>query len=406
MTPFSPFSDFIYRRLKKKSQHGISTFCYKIGVASTAIGLAFTICAALIMTGFHSNIESRITDLVGDISIVTNDIYTEQEPLNLESLNFIKSDFQNNIDEIKAVAFKIVLLQNKDEFEGITLYGLDNTANQKNIEQYLCKGRLPILNRSNHENEITISEMLAKKLNLEIGDSIILSVLQNPPLYRNVTVCGIFNSNFPDFDEKFAFCDIRFIQKLNKWSPTIANELTIFLKSKKHTLEVTQNLNSIIKPSFKALSIQDKYPDILQWISILYKNTFIFIILLLIMVNTNLAAIIATQLMDRLYMIGILKAMGTSAKQLIQIFAKYNLQMIGKGILYGNILGLSICGIQHYAKVIKLNSSVYYIDYLPVNWNWSLIGLINFTVIITSLIVLTLTQMIILQAKTILEKRE
>lgn len=406
MIPFSPFSDFIYRRLKKNSQQGISTFCYKIGVASTAIGLALTICAALIMTGFHSNIENRITDLVGNISIVTNDLYAEQQPLNLESLTSIKSDFQKNNDEVKAVAFKIVLLQNNDEFEGITLYGLDNTTNQKNIEQYIYKGRLPILNDNKHRNEITISEILAKKLNLQIGDSIILSVLQNPPLYRNVNVCGIFNSHFPDFDEKFAFCDIRFIQKLNKWSPTTANELTVFLESKKHTLKITQNINSIINPTFKALSIQDKYPDILQWISILYKNTFIFIILLLIMVNTNLTAIIATQLMDRLYMIGILKALGTSSKQLIQIFAKYNLKMIGKGILYGNLLGLSICSIQHYTKIFKLNSSVYYIDHLPINWNWSLIGLINLTIIITSLIVLISTQIIILRAKTIVEKRE
>lgn len=375
---------------------------YKLGVASITISTAFAIISSLVITGFHKSIETRIGNLLGSINIASN--YSNKEHFDIRPLKSLKSTMPDDVIELKAVIHKHVLLQSEKELEGVTLYGLDNTVSHKNIEVYVTDGRLPNLKEQELDNEIAISQGLANKFNITVGSKLLMCALNNNAIYRKLVVVGIYNTHLPDFDNKFAFCGMRFAQKLNGWDSNTADSISCFLKKPRNNAKVAKYINTILKSSIlHAKCIEEEYYDIFEWISVLYKNTIIFIVLLLIIVNTNLAAIIAMQVIDRLYMVRVLKSLGARAKQLIEIFIINNLSMVGKGVLYGNIIGISMCAVQSFTKGIKLNSSVHYIDHVPIDWQWSIIVAINLGTLVTTLAILILTNRIVYSKKVISE---
>ena len=94
-------------------------------------------------------------------------------------------------------------------------------------------------------------------------------------------------------------------------------------------------------------------------------------------------------------MIGILKAIGTSNKSITQLFIYNASYIIINGLIWGNILGLGICVIQHFTGFIKMNQENYYLSEAPVNFDiWSIL-LINIgTLAICTIIMLLPTRLI------------
>jgi lipoprotein-releasing system permease protein len=399
---FSTFSIFISNRLNTSSKQGISTIGYKLGLLSITISTAFAIVSSLVIIGFHRSIETRISSLMGSINIVSQE--TDQESFDRRKLDFLQSSIPDDILSIKAVVHKHVLLESENLLEGVILYGLDNTLSHRNLEGYITHGRLPNVKKQQFENEVAVSQQLANKFCITLGSKILVYAINNNnnAIYRKLLVVGIYNTHLLEFDSQFVFCDIRLTQKLNGWNNNTVDCISCLLKHPKNNVKVAKYINANLnRRSLYARCIEEEYYDIFEWISVLYKNTIIFIVLLLIIVNTNLAAIIAMQVVDRLYTIRVLKAIGASIRQQMDIFIINNIIMVSKGVLYGNIFGVSVCALQYFTKIIKLNDSVYYIDHVPIVWEWSIIGIIDTVILFTTILILVLTHRIINSTKVI-----
>jgi lipoprotein-releasing system permease protein len=62
--------------------------------------------------------------------------------------------------------------------------------------------------------------------------------------------------------------------------------------------------------------------------------------------------------------------------------------LIGQGMLWGNIIGLSLCFIQNKFHIIKLNPSVYYLSAVPIDMNALYLILLNLGTLIVSLLMM------------------
>ena len=121
----------------------------------------------------------------------------------------------------------------------------------------------------------------------------------------------------------------------------------------------------------------------------------IFLCLILLVSNSNIICIALIQVMERTRMIGILKTLGARDSTVLGIFLWQNLKVIGKGMLWGNVLGLGVAALQTYGKVIKLNPTYYYTTYLPIGWHWRGIMVMNGVLFLLVMCVLLLSLIVI-----------
>jgi lipoprotein-releasing system permease protein len=106
-------------------------------------------------------------------------------------------------------------------------------------------------------------------------------------------------------------------------------------------------------------------------------NVWVILILLTLVAGINMITGLPINILEKTNQIGLFKAMGATNKQVMQVFLITAARIIGKGMLYGNIVGLGLCFIQLQFGVIELDPDNYYLTEVPVNFNWGYILLLN-----------------------------
>ena len=106
-------------------------------------------------------------------------------------------------------------------------------------------------------------------------------------------------------------------------------------------------------------------------------------------------SIILILVMERTQMIGMLKALGATNKFIRTIFVYNGINLIVKGLLLGNALGLAVCFVQYKFKLIKLNPEDYYMSFVPISWHWEIVAMLNLLTFLIVTIVLLLPTAII-----------
>jgi lipoprotein-releasing system permease protein len=75
--------------------------------------------------------------------------------------------------------------------------------------------------------------------------------------------------------------------------------------------------------------------------------------------------------------------------------------MVGQGILWGNLVGIGLCALQKYGKIIALNPIYYYTNYVPVAWDWRVILGLNLLTLIVITTVLLVSIAVIVRLRPI-----
>ena len=118
-------------------------------------------------------------------------------------------------------------------------------------------------------------------------------------------------------------------------------------------------------------------------------NVWVILSLMVLVAGFNMISGLLIIILERTRMIGTLKALGASNKSLRMVFLYQAAYIIGKGLLWGNILGIVICLIQDYFRIIPLDSASYFVDAVPINISILHLFLLNIgTLTITMLMLL------------------
>jgi lipoprotein-releasing system permease protein len=396
------FPSFIASRIRHNEAGSFSATVSRIGVASIAISVAVGIIAFAVLLGFKRTIEKKVFVFEANISIraFSQGNTYEEGPMPIKNP---VSDALQKMPEVshwQAVAYKSGILKTKDEIKGVLLKGIGKDYNWDHFTPNLVAGRLIGHQDSSsikygYSSEILISKKIASQLMLKSGDEVIMYSIQNPPRPRKLTVVGIYETQMEEFDNTLIVGDLGLVQRLNGWGPDSAGTYEVYLKDFTKLPEVASSLRSILPVGVYLQTVTNTFPQIFDWLQLLDRNTAVFLTLILFVACFNMVSILLVMIMERTPLIGLLKTLGSSNRQIRMVFFRVGTYMVRKGLLIGNIAGLTICWIQYQFKVIPLDPENYYMDTVPIIFEWSTFVAINIITVIISALILLIPTLII-----------
>ncbi|HSL85692.1 MAG TPA: FtsX-like permease family protein, partial [Bacteroidales bacterium] len=208
--------------------------------------------------------------------------------------------------------------------------------------------------------------------------------VQEPPRSRKFVISGIYETSLEEFDKIYVFCDIGHIKRLNGWDDNQISGFEIFISDFDKLDEMTYAVRDAIgyriaedEAQFKVTNIKSRYPQIFDWLNFQDLNVIIIILLMLVVAGFNMISGLLILILEKTNMIGILKALGSEDVTIRRMFLYQASYLIGKGLLFGNLVGIGLAFIQLKTGLISLDPTSYYIKTVPVNLDLLHILLLN-----------------------------
>ncbi|WP_444351656.1 ABC transporter permease, partial [Phocaeicola plebeius] len=135
---------------------------------------------------------------------------------------------------------------------------------------------------------------------------------------------------------------------------------------------------------FCSPSSEELYPQIFAWLDLLDTNVWVILILMTGVAGFTMISGLLIIILERTQMIGVLKALGANNASIRQIFLSFSVFLIGRGMCWGNVIGLSCCLLQYFFEPIKLDPATYYVNAVPVELHLGWIVLLNVCTLLVS----------------------
>ncbi len=398
---------FIANRLfkDKESREQFSRPIVAIAIAGIALGLAVMILSVAIITGFKKEIRKKVIGFGAHIQLVnfdSNASYEATTPVSKNQSFYQAIAHEEGFKHIQVFAYKAGIIKTRGAMQGVILKGIGSDFNWSFYRDNLQRGHIFRLTDTAKTNEVLISDYLSKLLKLDVDSSFIMHFIQQPPRARKFTVAGVYKTDLMEFDETFILGDIGHIQKLNNWRDDQVSGFEIFVddfnKLDERIGEVYHHLDYAYEEGeeiLKIVSIRDKYVQIFDWLNLQDLNVLVILILMTVVAGFNMVSGLLILILERTNMIGILKALGADNRGIRKVFLYLSGLLISRGLLWGNLLGIGICLLQHYFSLIKLDPGSYYLDTVPINLNLAHLILLNAGTLLATFLMLLLPSTIV-----------
>ena len=291
------------------------------------------------------------------------------------------------------------MIKTDEYIQGIVFKGVDENYDWQFFRKHLVEGELPTITDSARANEVLLSDQVAKLLRLKLNDRIVVYFITGDeviPRMLQMEISGIYRTGFEEFDQLFILGDLKQIQRLNDWRHDQITGFEVITTDFFDIDNIEQNIRNIIisyreenAEILRTQSITRVYPQIFDWLSILDMNVWIILILMVVVAAFNMVSGLLVLILERSTMIGVLKAMGSPNWSIRKVFVYLSVFLTGRGLLWGNAIGVAIVLLQMAFHIIQLNPESYYVDYVPMNFSLTHLLLLNLgTIVITSLILI------------------
>ncbi len=391
------FPLFISQRIQQADKRSFSATVTKIGIASITLGLSVMIVSFGILFGFKDTIRQKLFSLSGHAQVkkFSANESLEANPLSTQTKLFNSAKNIPEIAHLQAIAQKGGILKTKENILGIVLKGVGKDYDWSYFAPNLSEGKIPVLSDTSASKEILISRSIANKMDIKIGENVLVYFLQNPPRVRSLKVSGIYETGLEEFDKNLLIGDIRLIQKLNNWGADSVGSYQIYVKDFDNLEASAKKIYDAIDHDMALETVTQQYPQIFDWLQLLDRNMAIFLPLILFVACFNMVSILLVMMMERSPMIGLLKALGSPNWQIRKVFLFNGIWMIIRGIAYGNLLGIGLCLLQKHFQIIPLDPASYYMNTVPIVMNWGVILMLNLATFLLVVLVLVIPTFVI-----------
>ena len=388
---------FIARRIYRESDGGkqVSRPAVLIAMAGIAIGLAVMIIAVAI--GFKSEVRNKVIGFGSHIQIANLDAVNSYEthPIAVGDSMMTALSSYPEVSHVQRYSTKPGMIKTDDAFQGMVLKGVGPEFDPGFMQEYLVEGEIPVFSDSVSSNQVLISKALATKMKLKLGDKIYTYYIQDNIRARRLTIAGIYQTNFSEYDNLFLLTDLYLVNRLNGWQPEQVSgvELQVhnYDKLEDITYEIavdTDNQRDEFGGIYYVRNIEQLNPQIFEWLNLLDLNVWVILFLMIGVAGFTMISGLLIIIIERTNMIGILKALGADNFTIRKTFLWFAVFLIGKGMLWGNVIGLAFCFIQSQFGIFKLDPENYYVDTVSVSFNIWFFLLINAGTLLASVLML------------------
>lgn len=371
------FELFVARKIRTGTIGGkkLSGPVIKVATLSIILGMIVMILSLAIGFGFQREIKAKIVGFGSNIQITSYDYNSsyESNPITIDSTLIEELTQCDGVTHIQTYATKPGVIQTNEAIQAIVLKGTNKDYDWTFLKSILSEGEIPQINDSIRSLDILISSEMARLLKLKVGDPVRMYFMQNNIRQRKFKVSGIYNSHFPEYDKVFAFIDIRVIQRLNKWNDNQVAGYEISIDNFNNLDDVAQEIHYISSSKIeedgtilRTKTIRQTQPQIFGWLDLMDTNLWVILILILVVAGFNMVSGLLILILERVNMIGIFKALGAENWKLRKVFLYLAAYIVGRGLLWGNLIGVLICLIQKYTHFMKLDANSYYLETVPI----------------------------------------
>ena len=390
---------FIAKRIhfEKKGEKNVSRPAVRIATIGIAVGVAVMLIAIAVVIGFKQEIRNKTIGFGSHIQITNfdNNNSYEMQPIRMSDTLQNQLKAIPNVRHIQRFVTKPGIIKTENDFQGMILKGVGPEFDWSFFKSNLIEGEILNLNDSTPVNEAIISKSIADMMGLKLGDSFLTYFLQDQIRARKFTVKGIYSTNFADYDKLFVITDIRIAQRLNGWDQEYFSGMEILITDFNYLDGVSDQVYALAANRFDAegngyfiQTIRQLNPQIFSWLDLLDMNVWVILLLMLAVAGFNMISGLLILILEKTNMIGILKSYGAGNWSIRKIFLYESIFLIGKGMLWGNIIGLLICFVQYQFKIFPLDPVSYYTSTVPITFNWLYIVLLNAGTLIVSVLML------------------
>lgn len=390
---------FIAKRIhfEKKGERNVSRPAVRIATIGIAVGVAVMLVAIAVVVGFKQEIRNKTIGFSSHIQITNfdNNNSFEMQPVKVNDTLMGQLKAVSEVKHVQRFVTKPGIIKTEEDFQGMVLKGVGPEFDWEFFKSSLVEGEILNLNDSASKNEVLISKVLADMLKLKLGDPFFTYFFQDQIRARKFTVKGIYSTNFAEYDKLFILTDIRIAQRLNNWEAEYFSGLEVLVKDFNQLDKATMKVYSVAANKFDEegngyfiQNIRQINPQIFSWLDLLDMNVWVILILMLAVAGFNMISGLLILILEKTNMIGILKSYGAKNWSIRKIFLYESIFLIGKGMFWGNFIGLLICFIQYQFKIIPLDPVSYYTATVPITFNWFYIILLNVGTLITSILML------------------
>lgn len=370
----------------------------RVALLGVAIGLAVMLISLAVVLGFKREVSSKVIGFGSHIQVVSitqNQRYEMLPVLTNDSL--VKTiEGIRGIKHVQKFANKLGILKTDDDFCGLNFKGIGEDYDKSFLESCLVQGEMPSFSAGEASNEIVISQKVASDLGVKVGDKIFAYFMGEENMRaRRLTIAGVFETHMADYDENLAVTDIYTVRRLNGWEKEQSSGLEITVHDFEQVDELTRTLHFLHRNTdrngvtYGVFSIKEIAENTFAWLAVLDMNVMMILVLMMLVSAFTVVSGLLIIMLERINMIGTLKVLGATNASVRKVFNRFSIMLVGRGLLWGNAVGLLLCILQQQFKIVSLDASVYYIDAVPIAFDWLLILLVNIITILVSIAVIS-----------------
>jgi lipoprotein-releasing system permease protein len=408
---------FIANRIAFNQQKSFSRFIIRLSIVATVISVAVMVVTLAFANGFQETISQKVFSFWGHIRIQEKQpdksLIAEETPIfsNDTLVEAIKKD--PRVKTIHPFSTKYAILKTKDEIEGVLVKGLDRTYDWEYFTPFLQSGKPLTFNDSTYSREIMISRYTADQLKLNVGDRILIYFIRPGSSEEEatglnirpdkLTITGIYKTGIEEYDKTFALGDMKLIQRLNDWDSAQIGGYEIFLHDYKQIDLAVEDLYMMdqFPSSLDTRSVRDISPNIFDWLNMQDVTRNVLIGFMIAVAVINLITCLIILVLERIRMIGVLKAIGASNWTVQKIFLWQSTIITVTGILIGMILALGLLYLQKETGFIKLKEEAYYLSEAAVKIIWWQVALIGIATLVICFLVLMIPSILVRKVRPV-----
>ena len=374
-------SKFISGRLFSLSKGSLSSTVMRLSVSSVALAMTVMIISLAVVVGFKNQIRDKVVGFVAPIHIQAldrNESY-EEMPFVMNGRLQQALEGTEGIGHYQGVANKAGMIKTDDEIQGVVMKGVGTDYDWSYFEKSLVDGVLPQYTDDERSNDVMVSKLIADKMLLAVGDDVRVWFVDEDMKARGrkFSVSGVFETGLSEFDERYVFCDIGQIRKLNHWEDDEVGLVEVWLYDVEAMDEVNKNLYFNIPGNLASYTARESNPQIFDWLALLDTNVWLILGLMFLVAAITVISMLLIIIIEKTSTIGLLKAMGASNGFVRTVFLRRSVRILLLGMLIGNVVGIGFCLLQQYTGFIGLNPETYYLSAVPIELRWTTIIVLN-----------------------------
>lgn len=396
---------FIAKRLYHARRGGrkISRPATTIAQWGVSVGIIVMMLSLAIVIGFKKEVREKIIGFGGHIQVNNFEANDNEPPYVIVTPDDIKDiraceGVTNAVTNIQ----KSGLLAVGEEFEGVMLKGIEEGVYDTSFfATHMLEGSIPSSPDSVNGHWVALSKVMADKTGCKLGDKVSIYFMQGGIKARRMIVCGIYETHLYEMDNVFALTGMNTLRRLNGWGDDRVSGIEIttsdFDKLEEARTAITPLIARMARNNNQQLYIQtieELFPALFAWLGVLDRTVWVILVLVLGIAGFTMVSGLLIIILEKSNFIGILKAIGTKNISIRRIFIYYSCFIIGKGMLWGNIIAIALCLLQQYTDIVRLDPEMYYMNSVPIEFSWLMLPL-NAVMFLVSVAMLVVPSMLI-----------